>query len=43
MGQKKWARVVTLELSLTRLAEELSLLAWGEDRTLCVVNILVAI
>ena len=33
----------TLELNLTRLAEELSLFAWGKDRTWCVVNILVAV
>ena len=42
-GHKNVAIVHTLELNLTRLAVELSMLAWGKDRTWCVVNILVSV
>ena len=42
-GHKNVAIVHTLKLNLTRLAVELSMLAWGKGRTWCVVNILVAV
>ena len=42
-GNKNVAIVHTLELNLARLAVGLSMLAWGKDRTWCVVNILVAV
>ena len=42
-GHKNVAIVDILALNLTRQVVELSMLAWGKDRTWCVVNLLVAV
>ena len=42
-GHKNVAIVDILEVNLTRLVVELSMLAWGKYRTWCVVNLLVAV